>query len=100
MMASKAMNSKAMKSIEWLDWPASDRIRACYTLRTGGYSQAPYDSFNMGVCILAIVSVSVRKNRQHLQALINSPVDIDAICWLRQVHSTRVVEASDSCSQH
>ena len=30
------------------DWPAPARVRAVQTLRGGGCSQAPWDSFNLG----------------------------------------------------
>lgn len=29
-------------------WQAPKNVRALMTLRQGGYSQAPYDSFNLG----------------------------------------------------
>ena len=81
-----------MANIKWLDWPAPDKVKACYTLRTGGYSQAPYDSLNLGLHV-GDCAGKVYKNRQHLNNLTDGLVDTDTICWLTQVHSTRVIEA-------
>ena len=81
-----------MANIKWLDWPAPDKVKACYTLRTGGYSQAPYDSLNLGLHV-GDCPVTVHKNRRYLNNLTDGLVDTDAICWLTQTHSTRVVEA-------
>ena len=80
-----------MANVVWLDWPAPSGVKACYTLRQEGYSQAPYDSFNLGSHV-GDCPKAVHKNRQLLQDLIDSPDS--SICWLTQIHGDRVVEAS------
>jgi polyphenol oxidase len=82
-----------MTNIVWLNWPAPSGVRACYTLRTGGHSQAPYDGLNMGLHV-GDQPMIVNKNRQCLKDLTDNLVNVEAVCWLTQVHSTRVVEAS------
>ena len=80
-----------MTNVVWLDWPAPSGVKACYTLRQKGHSRSPYDSFNLGTHV-GDDSVAVHKNRQCLQDLMGS--SDNSICWLTQVHSDRVVEAS------
>ncbi len=69
----------------WLkaDWPAPDFIKAGTTLRQGGVSQAPYDSFNLASHVGDAVEV-VEQNRKSLH-LPNAPQ------WLEQIHSTTAV---------
>ena len=71
-----------MANIKWLDWPAPDNVKACYTLRTGGYSRAPYDSLNLSLHV-GDCPRNVHKNRRYLNNLTNGLVDTDAICrWV------------------
>jgi YfiH family protein len=70
-------------------WPAPPTIRAYTTLRTGGCSQPPYDSFNLSTMV-ADNPETVRQNRQQLGQELNlgqQPV------WIKQVHGTGVVYA-------
>ncbi len=76
-------------AIEWLDWPAPAQVKACYTLRTGGVSTAPYHSLNMGDHVGDSLTYVVA-NRQHVQALTGQ----SHITWLKQVHGVKVVAAS------
>ncbi|AJQ97413.1 peptidoglycan editing factor PgeF [Gynuella sunshinyii] len=76
-----------MNSIEWLDWPAPVSVKACYTTRTGGFSQAPFDSFNLARHV-GDSEAAVTANRQRLVELTGVP-----LCWLNQVHGTEVVLA-------
>lgn len=74
---------------DWLlpDWPAPDTVRACVTTRSGGVSQPPYDSFNLGGHV-ADDAAAVAENRSRLcSALQCQPA------WLNQVHGIDVVEA-------
>ena len=72
-------------TMNWLkaDWPAADFIKAGTTLRQGGVSASPYDSFNLATHVDDKL-VSVEKNRAMLNA------DIPAAPqWLEQTHSTQ-----------
>lgn len=79
----------AQESLVYLDWPAPKTVKACYTLRSGGNSNDPYGSFNLGDHV-DDDRASVSANRQALQHAIGQK----SICWLQQIHATRVVEAS------
>ena len=69
------------------DWPAPASVRALQTLRTGGCSAAPWDSFNLGdhvgddPCCVAANRAALRR---HLPA---EPR------WLQQVHGNVAVDA-------
>ena len=73
-------------TMNWLaaDWPAPDFIRAGTTLRHGGLSKTPYDSFNLATHVGDEPGV-VNKNREMLNTSVPSPQ------WLEQVHSTQAV---------
>lgn len=68
------------------DWPAPTRVKSLMTMRTGGVSQAPWTSFNLGDHVgddAAHVAANRARLRRRLPA---EPV------WLRQVHGVRAVE--------
>lgn len=71
----------------WLkaDWPAASHVYAATTLRSGGVSTAPYESWNMGLHT-GDNPQHVQQNRQRL-GLPTEPF------WLQQVHGQRVIEA-------
>ena len=50
--------------MDWLkaDWPAPDFIKAGTTLRQGGVSEKPYDSFNLATHVGDELK-AVKKNR-------------------------------------
>lgn len=75
---------------DWLlpDWPAPATVRACITTRDGGFSQAPFDSLNLGDHVEDDPR-AVAQNRQHLIARLQCQP-----AWLSQVHGSRVVEAN------
>lgn len=63
----------------WIDWPVAG-VRAGYSLRTGGFSAAPYDSFNLGDHV-GDDPQAVAANRQRLTDTLGvRPV------FLKQVH--------------
>jgi polyphenol oxidase len=69
------------------DWPAPVGVHALQTTRRGGFSQAPYDSLNMGLHV-GDDPLAVAANRHVLNSLLpGEPV------WLEQVHGTSVVLA-------
>lgn len=71
--------------MNWLkaDWPAPDFIKAGITLRQGGMSVKPYDSFNLATHVGDELAV-VNQNR----AMLDVPGTPQ---WLEQVHSTQAV---------
>jgi len=81
--------ASVQENLVYLDWPAPKTVKACYTLRSGGDSNGPYDSFNVGDHV-GDEPASVNANRQALQHAIGQ----ESICWLQQMHTTKVVEAS------
>lgn len=66
------------------DWPAPANVKSLQTTRLGGMSAAPYSSFNLGDHVGDDIKAVVA-NRQQLP----SPA-----AWLKQTHSTIVVDAS------
>jgi polyphenol oxidase len=71
------------------DWPAPAGVRACISTRSGGVSQSPYASNNLGLHV-GDNPEHVVANRTQLSAqlgLQNSPQ------WLEQVHGVKVVNA-------
>lgn len=70
-------------------WPAPHWIKAYTTTRYGGFSQAPFDSLNVGLhvgdnpdCVL--------KNRRRLQSSLGLKKQL---LWLEQVHGNTVISA-------
>lgn len=74
------------------DWPAPAHVRALTTTRIGGYSRAPFDSFNLSLHSGDDVE-PVKQNRALLRSAARLPCEP---LWLRQVHGHRVVQAAHS----
>ena len=70
------------------DWPAPARVRAAFTLRTGGVSGAPYDSLNVGAHV-GDVSTAVEENRRRVRERLRLPREP---AWLQQVHGVEVAD--------
>ncbi|MHB8550198.1 MAG: peptidoglycan editing factor PgeF [Acidiferrobacterales bacterium] len=70
-------------------WPAAPWVRALTTVRSGGTSRRPYESFNLASHVGDDPS-AVARNREWLRALLNLPAEP---AWLQQVHGTRVIHA-------
>ncbi len=66
------------------DWPAPANVKSLQTTRHGGISAVPYASFNLGDHV-GDAAAAVAANRQQLP----SPA-----AWLKQTHSTIVVDAA------
>ena len=66
------------------EWPAPDSVKAISTLRTGGVSQAPFASQNLGLHV-GDAAESVQQNRNNLPCP-EQPL------WLNQVHGTDIIE--------
>jgi hypothetical protein len=72
------------------DWPAPANVRAWQTLRSGGCSASPWQSFNLGDHV-GDDPEHVTSNRRKLTELLPAePV------WLRQVHGNLAVNAAES----
>ena len=76
-----------MFSIQKLIWPAPFQVKACFTLRTGGVSQQPYRSFNLGAHV-GDSPPDVTSNRRQL----SNNLQLETITWLTQVHGKNVAD--------
>ena len=70
------------------DWPAPAVVRAAFTLRTGGVSRPPFDSFNIGAHV-GDEPEAVEENRGLLRQRLELPGEP---AWLAQVHGRRVLD--------
>ncbi|HEV2442677.1 MAG TPA: peptidoglycan editing factor PgeF [Steroidobacteraceae bacterium] len=70
------------------DWPAPAGIRAAFTLRQGGVSRPPFDSFNIASHV-GDEPAAVAGNRARLRASLAMPAEP---VWLEQVHGNRVID--------
>ncbi len=89
------------------EWHAPESVQALGTTRLGGVSQAPCDSFNLGVHV-GDDPAAVSENREILQRSVNalqaqSGVDAGSakraevsLQWLQQVHGCGVVSATSN----
>jgi len=71
------------------NWPAPPNVHAASTLRSGGVSHPPYDSFNLASHV-GDDTQCVAENRSTLRGSLDLPCEP---AWLNQVHGTAVVEA-------
>lgn len=69
------------------NWPAPGGIVAGCTTRTGGVSEGPYQSLNIGGHV-GDDPAAVAENRRRFVAACELP---NEPCWLNQVHGTHVV---------
>ncbi len=70
------------------DWEAPPGVRAAFTLRAGGVSAPPYDSFNCATHV-GDDPQAVERNRARLRERLALPCEP---VWLEQVHGRRAVE--------
>jgi YfiH family protein len=73
-------------------WPAPGCVRAASTIRAGGVSDAPYDSFNLATHV-GDAEAAVQANRARLRQRLRLPAEP---LWLNQVHGKRIVEAGNA----
>lgn len=73
-------------SLQQPEWAIPPTVKALYSTRPGGVSEAPFDSFNLAEHVGDDLE-RVARNREILllEALPSAP------CWLQQTHSTTVV---------
>lgn len=76
------------------DWPVADRVRAFTTTRSGGVSEGPWATFNLGSGS-GDVPADVEENRRRLRAEL--PAESH---WLKQVHGTDIVHLDDWRAGH
>lgn len=74
------------------DWPAPHWIKAYTTTRRGGFSHAPYNSFNIAMHVGDNLD-DVSKNRQLLQNTLHFK---RPITWLEQIHGNKAISADHS----
>lgn len=72
------------------NWPAPAAVKAAVTLRTGGVSEAPYDSLNPATHVGDNAEV-VAENRYLIGRALELPAEP---CWLEQVHGVSAVDVS------
>jgi YfiH family protein len=70
------------------EWPAPPRVRAAFTLRSGGVSLAPFDSLNVGIHV-GDAADAVSENRRRVRGQLGLPAEPG---WIEQVHGTEVVD--------
>ena len=70
------------------EWPLPPGVRAAFTTRLGGASQAPWDSFNLGTHV-GDAPEHVAANRARLRERLALPAEPG---WLNQVHGADVAE--------
>ena len=68
-------------------WTTPATVRSLLTTRVGGFSAAPYDSFNLGDHV-GDVPATVARNR----ALLSRALPVEPL-WLSQVHGVEVADA-------
>jgi polyphenol oxidase len=73
----------------WPQWEAAPRVGAVMSTRTGGVSQAPWDSLNLGTAV-GDDPAAVAENRRRFMALTGAEP-----AWLRQVHGSCVLPAHE-----
>ncbi|NDG88909.1 MAG: hypothetical protein EBY15_13335, partial [Gammaproteobacteria bacterium] len=62
-------------AVKWIEpeWPAPASVRAISTLRSGGFSQGPYDSLNLGLHV-GDEADQVQRNREQLETVPRSGI--------------------------
>lgn len=77
----------------WANWPLTG-IKALTTTRCGGVSHEPFAGLNLGDHVND-ATAAVAENRRRLQSDLKLP---SAPVWLRQTHSTTIVDAARTTS--
>jgi YfiH family protein len=77
------------------DWAAPARVRAAFTLRTGGVSAPPFATLNVGAHV-SDAPEAVVENRRRVVSALSLPAEP---IWLRQVHGVEVLDA-DAVDAH
>ncbi|MGF1643944.1 MAG: peptidoglycan editing factor PgeF [Thiotrichales bacterium] len=72
------------------EWPIPRHVHAFVTTRTGGFSRAPYQGFNLATHV-GDDPARVARNRDLLRLMLELP---EEPVWLTQVHGTQVADVS------
>jgi purine-nucleoside/S-methyl-5'-thioadenosine phosphorylase / adenosine deaminase len=70
------------------EWPAPPNVRAAFTLRSGGASQPPFDTLNLGAHV-GDDPRAVAQNRRLLSDALRLPAEP---VWMEHVHGVEVLE--------
>lgn len=86
-----------LSNCNWItpNWPIPSHVKALTTLRSGGVSLTPFDSFNLAMHV-GDAPTAVLQNRDILQKSAKLPTKP---LWLKQVHGIEVVTAEDFSSE-
>jgi polyphenol oxidase len=76
------------------EWPAPPNVHAAFSLRSGGVSEAPFDSLNVGAHV-GDDPGHVGENRALIEAALALPAPPQ---WLTQVHGRQVLEGDRAAS--
>jgi len=76
------------------EWPAPPGVRAAFTLRSGGISRPPFDTFNIAAHV-GDDQRAVAENRAALRASLQLPAEP---AWLEQVHGHRAIDLDSPIS--
>jgi YfiH family protein len=74
------------------NWPAPANVHAASTLRSGGVSREPYDTFNLAAHVGDELQ-AVTENRRLLKSALRLSAEP---AWLEQIHSDIVVEVASA----
>jgi polyphenol oxidase len=74
------------------NWPVPKNVHAYTTTRVGGFSKAPYESFNLADHV-DDEPRDVKANREKLKKVLKLPSEP---FWLKQTHSTRVISLDNA----
>lgn len=77
----------------YLNWPAPMQVKALSTIRQGGFSKPPFDSFNLGMHV-GDDEQDVKNNRALLTQSLPHPPK-----WLDQTHSADIITIDEANSQ-
>jgi polyphenol oxidase len=80
--------SRAATAFELPDWPAPARVRAAFTLRSGGVSGGAFASLNLGAHV-GDKPEAVFENRLRVRRALDLPAEPT---WLQQVHGKDVAD--------
>jgi YfiH family protein len=78
-------------SMQMPEWSIPPNVKALYSTRPGGVSQAPFDSFNLAEHVGDDLARVLRNRAILNQDSLLSQALPSAPCWLQQTHSTTVV---------
>ena len=79
----------------YANWSAPANVHALTTLRSPGFSQAPYEANNLALRV-GDKEDDVKANRQTLREALHRPKEPE---WLRQIHSTTCINVDEETNR-